>query len=63
MEATILTHKLLCVSTPKKCTTRIVMLVALYAEGVHINLSQFLPNELLQDATLAREEGTPFHYA
>ena len=39
------------------------MLVALCAEGVQINLSQFLLNKLLQDAASPQEEGTPFHYA
>ena len=39
------------------------MLVALCAEGVQINWSQFLLNELLQDASLAQEEGTSFHYS
>ena len=39
------------------------MLVALCAEGVQINLSQFLLNDFLQDATSTQEERTPFHYA
>ena len=47
MEATILTHKMLHISRPKQCTAGIVMLVALYVEGVQINLSQLLLNELL----------------
>ena len=39
------------------------MLAALYTEGVQINWSHFLLNELLQDASLAQEEGTSFHYS
>ena len=39
------------------------MLDALSAKGVQINWSQFFLNELLQDASLAQEEGTAFHYS
>ena len=40
----------------------VVSLAELCAEGVHINWSQFLVNELLQDAATSEEEGRPFHY-
>ena len=45
------------------CTARIVMILALCVEVFLINLSQLFLNKLLQDAALAQEEVTPFHYA
>ena len=39
------------------------MLAALCVEGVQFNLSIFLLNELLRDATTMQDDGTPFHYA
>ena len=63
MEATVLTHKILRDSRPMQRTVGIVILVALCAEGVQINLSQLFLSEILQDVASAQEEGTPFHYA
>ena len=63
MEATILTHKLLCVSNPQQCNVGIVILDALCAEEAQFNLSKFLLNELLRDAASTKDDGTHFHYA
>ena len=53
MDTTILTHKMLHVLRLKQCTVEIVLLVALYVEGVQNNLSQLFLNEILQDVSLA----------
>ena len=59
-----LSCKLLCKMRPTECTVGTVELAELYAEGVLINWSQFLLNELLEDATQAQEESkTKFHYS
>ena len=49
--AKILSYKMLWMSGPNQCTTGIVALDKLCAEGVQINWSQFLLNELLHDTT------------
>ena len=61
--AKLLSCKMLSTSIPNQCTMGGVALTELCAEGVQINWSQFLLNELLQDANTSQEEGSPFHYA
>ena len=60
----ILYYKLLRKMRPTECNAGAVELVELCAEGVAINWSQFLLNELLEDATQTQEESkTKFHYS
>ena len=54
---------MLCASHPNQCTIGAVMLAALCAKAVQINWSQFLLNDLLQDAASSQEEVTAFHYS
>ena len=49
---------------PTECTTATVKLAEKCAQGVHINWSQFLLNELMDDARKLKEQSmTKFHFS
>ena len=62
--AKVLSCKLLRNMQPTKYTTETVEVVELYAKGVQINWSQYMLNELLDDASQVQEDSKAlFHYS
>ena len=51
--AKVLSCKMLCKLRPNQCNMGVVVIAELYMEGVQINWSQFLLNELLEDISLS----------
>ena len=59
----VLSYKMLCKMQPTQCTAGMVALDEFCAEGVQIDQSQFLLNELLEDTSKSQEDGKNLHYA